>query len=342
MMQKRYLQPVVIAVGGNSIDGLEQPTAQNIVRLAKQGRTLITHGNGPQVGAKLEAAEEAGLTKTIAQCTRETQKEIGQALQQSIHREIHHRNLPIHVFRPSVIETRVVVDPKDPAFQTPSKFIGRNFPLTKFVDQAQQRPDGLFDWTEAGITWQMKEVPGQPGMFRRVVPSPKPVKIHPDDLAEIKKSIFLGKMVIGVGGGGIPIFPDGSEVEAVIDKDLATALLCREIEAQSLIISTGVPYVAHHFKQPYQQDILYYQLRHALSNLKADQYPAGAMGEKIEAAINVLRYGVNNVLISQPKSIWINNEGTTITRGIDLIGRLLNFARKTGLISRDLQRWLVT
>ncbi|MBU1895014.1 MAG: carbamate kinase, partial [Candidatus Omnitrophica bacterium] len=129
----------------------------------------------------------------------------------------------------------------------------------------------------------MKQVPGKPGILRRVVPSPKPISIHPDNLRDIKRAIFLGKMVIAAGGGGIPVLPDGSPVEAVIDKDLATALLCREIKARSLIISTGVRHVAHNFQNPFQEDILYYQLQDALWNLRRGQYPAGAMGEKIEA-----------------------------------------------------------
>jgi len=342
IIDTRAHQPVVAAVGGNSFEGLEAPTARNIVSLFRHNRLIITHGNGPQVGKKLEEAEEKGVAKSIALCTRETQVEIGEALRSSIQKAADQKNLPDYLFRPVINPTRVLVDPKDPAFTNPTKYIGREFAWEKIKDKCQKTGEDLFAWEEEGTTWSMKAVPGKHGIFRRVVASPKPIQIQANDLKEIRHGLFLGKMVIAVGGGGVPTFPDGSRAEAVIDKDLATALLCRELRAQSLVISTGVTYVAHDFAQTRQKDILYYQLKHALRNLKRGQYPAGAMGEKIEAAINALRFGVNEVMITHPTAGWEDSEGTIITRGLDLSGRILNLARMLRLRSNDLQRWLVT
>ena len=342
LVGKRTDQPIVVAVGGNSFEGLEEATARNIVNLARHSLVVITHGNGPQVGKKLEEAEDLGIKKSISECTKETQLDIGLALSEYIRIETEKMNLSAFDYAPEIIETHVVVDPNDPAFQNPTKYIGREFPLEKFKSNSSERGNGLYNWEEGRQTWIMKEVPGKSGIFRRVVPSPKPLRIYPFDLNDIRKSVRRGKNVIAVGGGGIPVFPDGTRAEAVIDKDLATALLCQYLEAQSLIISTGVNYVAHNFKKSDQKDILYYQLQHALRNLKKGEYPEGAMGEKIEAAINVLRFGVNEVLISDPESSWVDNEGTFITRGIDFTGRLYNLARSLDIKPEGLQRWLVT
>lgn len=344
MWDTRAHKPVVVAVGGNSVDGLENPTANNIITLHRYNRLVVTHGNGPQVGKILEEAEKAGITKSLAQCTRETQQEIGEDLRRHIYIKANERHLPPSVEDTVINFTHVFVDPEDPAFKNPTKYIGREFDRQTIMLGAREKENGLYEWKKGSATWIMKEVPGKPGIFRRVVASPKPIKTHPQDLAEIESGVFLHKIVIAAGGGGVPIFPDGSRAEAVIDKDLATALLCRELEAQSLVISTGVRYVAHNFASPKQKDILYYQLKHALRNLKkkTGEYPAGAMGEKIEAAINALRFGVNEVMITHPQASWINGEGTIITRGLDFTGRLYNLARFLGFAPLELQRWLVT
>lgn len=339
----RAKQPTVIAIGGNSLTsqqekGLEEATARNIVELAKLGQVVITHGNGPQVGEKLNQAEEAGCEKSINMATRETQQEIGDIISKHIMHQAKNSGLSY----PTIIQTRVIVNPKDSAFQQPTKYIGKTYPKRRIQSLLKDRGDGTYEWEEADIVWIMKEVPGKPGVLRRVVPSPKPINIYPDDLNLINKEIAAGNIVIALGGGGIPIFHNEMPAEAVIDKDLATALLCREIRARQLIIPTGEPFVAHDYRKPAQKNILYYWLQHALENLHQGEYPAGEMGEKIEAAINALRFGVNQVLITSPETSWINNEGTIITRGADLSGRIHNFKRRLGMASNELERWLVS
>jgi carbamate kinase len=186
----------------------------------------------------------------------------------------------------------------------------------------------------------MKELPNKPGLYRRVVPSPKPLQIYPADLAVIQDAYQRIYTIVAAGGGGVPVLADGTAVEAVIDKDLASALLCREMAAAELIISTGVRYVAHNYGQADQQDIAYYWAKHALANLLTGQYPAGQMGETIEAAINALRFGVNQVLITEPSAHWSLDEGTVITRGFDLEKRIERLLLGPPLRD-ELQRWLI-
>jgi carbamate kinase len=221
LVHARSSQPVVAAIGGNSLEGLEKDTAINIAFLANRHSVVVTHGNGPQVGKKLDEAEEQNVKKSINEATAETQVEIGEILKQNI-LEVGNWLYPERV---EVISTRVIVDPNDPAFKHPTKYIGEKFSLEYFAYKSSKREDGLYDWVEKGNVWTMKEVPGKPNIFQRVVPSPKPLRIHPQDLAKTKNALAKYKIAIAVGGGGIPIFPDGSPVEAVIDKDLATALL---------------------------------------------------------------------------------------------------------------------
>lgn len=337
----RFFQPTVVAIGGNSFSGQEAATAANIIRLHLSHRLIITHGNGPQVGEKLEQAEAVKTKKSIAQCIAETQLEMGETLKQHLDIEGSRAGLPSYYFRLKIIPTRIIVDLNDIAFNNPSKFIGREFPLDYFEPQSVRRTDGFYDWIEGGETWVMKELPKKTGIFRRVVPSPKPLQIYPADLAAILEAHQRGYTVVAAGGGGVPVLADGTPVEAVIDKDLASALLCREVEAAELIISTGIRYVAHNYRQPDQMDIAYYWAKHALANLLTGQYPAGQMGEKIEAAINALRFGVNQVLITEPGARWDLNEGTVITRGADLTGRFYNLAVRLGLRPNELRRWLI-
>ena len=336
----RLDRPVVVAIGGNSFKGQEAATARNIVEIAAQVPTVITHGNGPQVGHKLQEAERTGQTKLLADCTFETQIEMGRALKDNIQQE----QLPYKLRRKveiEVIPTRVIVDEHDPAFLNPTKFIGDPFPLEQFRQNSQPLTEGRYAWFRGNNAWIMKEVTGKPGIYRRVVASPKPIQIHPEDMQLIEDCMAAGRTVIAVGGGGVPIFPNGKKADAVIDKDLATALLCRQIEARQLIISTGVKYVAHQYGTPEQVDIQYYWLKQALGRLKSGEFKAGDMGEKIEAAINALRFGVNEVLITEPTASWAKHEGTLFTRGPDLTGRFYNLARNFGLVPDTLQRWLV-
>jgi carbamate kinase len=347
---------MVIAVGGNCFEGLEHATAKNILSILKSGHLpVITHGNGLQVGKLLEDHPE----KTVAKCVHKTQVEMGNRIKEELLGLAKQHGKKIEI---EVIPTRVLVDPQDPAFRTPTKGIGQHYTLSQLQKMPKDSknktkllriPEGnlikvIWPGKKKGINkeWIMKEVEGENVEYRRVVASPKPLGIHPQDFSRIRDNISQGKIVIAVGGGGVPIAIESTAeyvatqaVEAVIDKDLASALLARDLQARDLIISTGVREVALNWKKKNQVDIGYMQARQALKYVKKGQFEVGSMGEKMEAAINALRFGVNTVLITSPESNWANDEGTLLTRGIDLTGRFKNMVRRKPY---PIQRWLVT
>ena len=335
-------QPTVIAIGGNSFKGLELATAKNIIAMIKSGcLPIITHGNGPQVGELLIQHPD----KTLAQCVALTQKQIGTQLKGLLEKLAGQQKIPLKVV---VIPTRVIVNKKDAAFANPTKYIGPRYTLNQLTQMGKltKTPQGIGRFTlrkNDAQEWAIKAVAGENGQYRRVVASPKPLDIHPEDLKEIRHAMAEGKLVIAVSqirqtDGSIK---EHSE-EAVIDKDLASAVLTWTLKARDFIISTGVPQVCLDWGTANSQEIRYFQTKQAQHKLFAGQFPAGSMGEKIEATIAALRVGVATVLITNPQSNWIKNEGTIFTRGIDLTGRAFNFARRLGLVPNEIQRWLVT
>ncbi|MBU1026587.1 MAG: hypothetical protein KKA31_02535 [Candidatus Margulisbacteria bacterium] len=337
----RKAQPTVIAIGGNSFKGLERATAKNIIAMIKAGCSpIITHGNGPQVGELLIKHPD----KTLAQCVAMTQEQMGAALKTQLETLASRENIALEV---AVIPTRVIVDKNDPAFKNPTKYIGPRYTLDQLsqMGKLSKTPQEIGRFTlrkDDGQEWAIKEVAGEKGQYRRVVASPKPLAIHPEDLSRIKDAMAQAKLVIGVGGGGVAVSQNNQLEEAVIDKDLASAVLSWTLKARDFIISTGVPQVCLDWGTAAPQNITYFQTRQAQRKLFGGQFPAGSMGEKIEATIAALRVGVNTVLITHPSSAWVKNEGTIFTRGIDLTGRAFNFARRLGLVPNEIQRWLVT
>lgn len=335
--------PTVIAVGGNSFEGLERATAKRIVDLIQSGRTpVVTHGNGLQVGDLLLKYPE----KTIAQCVHITQVEMGKQMKKELLREAAKRNISVDV---KVIPTRVIVDAKDPAFNNLTKYIGPDYTLPELhrgdlgITRKLLTKLGMYKIIRPnGKEWIIKEVTEEKGKFRRVVASPTPLEIHPDDLAKIQKHVADGKVVIAVGGGGVAVsrtpmeegFKEGP-MEAVIDKDLASALLTKALKARELIISTGVKHAALNWNKKNQQNIRYMQTALAIENVQAGHFLAGSMGEKIEASVYaVSQAGLDWALISHPESDWLGFEGTIITRGLDVGGRFYNLSKK-----KEIRRW---
>lgn len=427
----------VIAVGGNSIGELQTPTIEQILLFRAP---VLTHGNGPQVGELVIKHPDW----TLNQCVRQTQDDIGNALKTDLEAQLRARGRTDVTIQ--VIPTRVIVDANDPAFKKPTKPIGKWYTLAEVeaLGTIERRADGLLyikekDWcigTPSGAKDSTR-------IYRRVVASPKPLAIHPEDLAKIKAGAREGNIVIACGGGGVPYVQeaDGTlrPVEAVIDKDLASALLSRALKARDLIISTGEKVVSHYYRIPSREEpvaqygVDYFMLRSALRNLrggtvvksdfnflgtkrrevwrvlkdagfigegfllgynkilphnpvnldgfraclraylsptvtdkeidivylmleraKKGQFPAGTVGEKVEAVINALRGGVNTAMITHPNRIWIKFEGTIFTRGWDIGGRLHNlgiwlgnqaeklFGSRWFLPKDEIQRWLVT
>ncbi|MBU0676753.1 MAG: carbamate kinase [Verrucomicrobia bacterium] len=292
---------VIIAIGGNSLISDSQhmtvldqyqaagETSQHIAGIVEEGyRVVVTHGNGPQVGFILlrsEIARDQLHQVPLESCVADTQGAIGYQVEQTLLNEFRRRKLERHV---ASIVTQVVIDRNDPAFDDPSKPIGPF--MTEQVAQEHSKSEG----------WKVKEDAGRG--WRRVVPSPKPLRIIELDI--VRKLLKEDVVVIAVGGGGIPVYEDENGMlqgcAAVIDKDKASCLLGKELGAEVLIISTGVDKVALNYGKPDEKVLDEITVAEARRYLEEGQFPAGSMGPKIEAAIDFLEHGGQRVIITQP------------------------------------------
>lgn len=306
---------LVIALGGNAITppdlegtipqqyAATRQTCGNIVALIERGHDiLLTHGNGPQVGnvlRRVECARDEIYPLPLDVCVADTQGGMGYMIQQCMENELLHRTLKKSIV---TVITQVVVRSDDPAFRNPTKPIG---PFMG-IEEAEDR--------KKADRWQVVEDAGRG--YRRVVPSPRPVRII--EIGAIRALIRERCIVIACGGGGIPVAVDGDGdirgVECVIDKDLATALLACEIGAKSMIISTGVEKVAIHFKKPNQVLLDEMRLSDARAYQQQGHFPAGSMGPKIESAIYFLEHGGREVIITTPAHLADALDGKTGTR----------------------------
>jgi carbamate kinase len=307
----------VIAIGGNSLikdkekqrveDQYEaaRETALHIAQMIQQGWTVaVSHGNGPQVGFILRRSEIAARAEGLHEipldvCGADTQGAIGYALQQNLYNYFQEMGIDKSV---ATVVTQTEVSADDPAFANPSK------PIGGFMgpDEAARRQ------TNEG--WNVVEDAGRG--WRRVVPSPIPVRIVEEDA--VKTLISAGVITITVGGGGIPVVAgeDGKlrGVAAVIDKDLASALLANVIGADLLIISTAVEKVALHFGKPEQTWLDEMSLAQAKEYLaEGIHFAAGSMAPKIQAAILFLERGGQRVIITNPENVERALEGETGT-----------------------------
>lgn len=295
-------QPLaVIAIGGNSLIKDNQKmtvvdqyaaageTSHHIAALVAAGyRVVVTHGNGPQVGFILlrsDLAKNVLHQVPLESCVADTQGAIGYQVGQTLANELRRQNL----HKPVVtVVTQVLVAPDDPAFQNPTKPIGPFY--TEEDAQKHAAADG----------WTLKEDAGRG--WRRVVASPRPLAIIEEET--IRLLLQQDVIVIAVGGGGIPVVENAAgDLEgraAVIDKDLASCLLAKNLKADLFIISTGVDKVAVDFKKPTQRFLDTLTVAEARKYLAEGQFPAGSMGPKIEAAIDFLVHGGKKVIITQP------------------------------------------
>jgi len=298
-MQMKPSETIVIALGGNALwssDGggakgqLEviERSCQKIAQIIKGGaRVVLTHGNGPQVGELLiqqEQAREFAAPRPLDVCVAMTQGEIGYLLQQSLRRALRACGLEIPVV---TLITQVVVDPRDPAFEEPTKPIGPFYSESEAEDLRRMKG------------YVLKRVRGGERPYRRVVPSPRPLRIVEEGC--IRELVEAGQVVIACGGGGVPvIWRDGrlEGVEAVIDKDLASERLATALEARTLLILTDVERVALHYGTPEQIDLDRLSLKEAKRYLAEGEFPPGSMGPKIEAAIRFLENGGERVIIA--------------------------------------------
>jgi carbamate kinase len=310
-------QLAVLAIGGNSLikdkDHIAlssqyeaiQETSTYIAGLIAEGLNLIiTHGNGPQVGFIYRRGELARHELPLIPldiCGADTQGAIGYMIQMALLNDL--RKLGIEK-KVAAVVTKTIVDRDDPSFQNPSK------PIGSFMSEEE----AILRRKEAG--WQVIEDAGRG--FRRVVPSPLPKEII--ELYVIRLLIENGYTVIAAGGGGIPVIRnergDLEGVEAVIDKDLSSSLLARNIGADTLIISTAVDAVYLNFGKTDQRAIRYTTLPEIKQYLKEGHFKPGSMKPKIEAIIHFLEGGGQKAIITSPENLLkaIRGEsGTTIT-----------------------------
>ena len=283
------MSKIVIALGGNALgkDPVEQlklleGVAKIIVDLVKGGNKIVlTHGNGPQVGQILLAMDYAanGKAKTpsmpFAECGSMSQGYIGYQLQQCLQDELERQKVKKGC---ATLITQVLVDPKDSAFQNPTKPIGMFY--TKDEAMKIQKEKG----------YQFVEDAGRG--YRRVVPSPKPIDIVEKKI--IKQLVNHDNIVICAGGGGIPVIKtDKIEllqgVEAVIDKDRSAALLAKQIGADVLLILTAVDKVSIHYNTPEQIDLDSLTVSEAKKYIKDGEFAKGSMLPKIEACIDFVK-----------------------------------------------------
>ncbi|MDR1045233.1 MAG: carbamate kinase [Candidatus Adiutrix sp.] len=306
----------VIAIGGNSLisskgkESLEDQhmavfeTARHIADIIEAGyQAVVTHGNGPQVGfilarSDLAAHEIHRISLVIA--VADTQGAIGYEIQQNLDNEMRRRG---RKSRTVSLVTQVLVDKNDPGFKNPTKFIGGFYEESQLPEIRKNHPD-----------WILKADANRG--FRRVVASPRPQGIV--ELEAVENMVKAGFNVVTVGGGGIPVIEENGRLEgvpAVIDKDLATCLLAEKLKSDLLIISTGVPQVAINFGRPDEEKLGRVKAGQMARYLAEGHFPPGSMGPKIEAALNFLRNGGREVIITDPPNLGAaikENKGTHI------------------------------
>jgi carbamate kinase len=306
----------VVAFGGNALLRPEdRGTQEEQIGRAKQAarwlaeivrhdyKLIVVHGNGPQVGNILVQAEEASTKippQSLDVCVAQTEGSIGFMLQQAIRNRLESIGVGGEVV---TVLTEVEVDAGDPAFKRPTKPIGPFF--TRYRAEALERDLG----------WTMREDAGRG--WRHVVPSPRP--LHILNVRTIRRMLEEASVVIAAGGGGVPVVRgrDGQwrGIEAVIDKDFASALLAIELNADVYIVLTGVPKIALDFGKPTQRSVERMTVAEAEKHLAAGQFPAGSMGPKVEAAIQFVKATDKQVLITEVEVLreaLAGNDGTVI------------------------------
>ena len=308
---------VVVALGGNAItrefeEGIIAQQFENtrrsllsVIQYIRHGyRVVITHGNGRQVGNALIRVEETRHIVPplpLGVIVADLGGGMGYMIEQCLQNKLNDRGLS----RPVItVLTQILVDKNDPSILNPTKFVGPFFKKEQVnVIETKRR-------------WIVKEDPGRG--FRRVFPSPIPKEIVEKDI--IRLLVDQNIIVIAAGGGGIPVYREESGwlegVDGVIDKDLASAVLAHDIDAQDLLILTGVDRVALNYNKENQKNLSTLSLKEAKSYLEDGQFPKGSMGPKIQAAINFLEQGGEKVTITSIENAvdaLVNNSGTVIT-----------------------------
>lgn len=300
------MKTAVVAIGGNAVlRAGEEATIENQMKnlrrtcghlaemIADGYDMVLTHGNGPQVGNILlqnELCRADIPAMPLDVCVAESQGQLGYMIQQALTEALCRRGLEKIVV---CLLTRVVVDPEDEAFKNPTKPIGPYYTQ----EEAGELREAM-GWT---FVEDLKR-----GGFRRVVPSPEPVRIV--ERSAIRRLVFGGEhqaeVVIAAGGGGIPVIEKNGRyegVEAVVDKDLAACVLACDIQERLLILLTDVDWVFVNYGKEDAKPLGRVNLEEIEELEKEGHFPPGTMGPKIQAAIRFLRHGGSEVIITSPE-----------------------------------------
>ena len=317
-MKKR----AVVALGGNAIlrgneDGtiVQQEknvtdTLENLVPLLREGYELVlTHGNGPQVGNILMRNDAGEQLYGIAPmplniCVADSQGGIGFMIERMMRNVLNKYGIDKNVIS---MVTLVEISADDPAFQNPSKRIGKVYSKAEADRLAQQKG------------WVFKPSSKSKDGFRRVVPSPAPIDIVNKEI--IRQLLENGNIVIAAGGGGIPVYFDENNdvrtLDAVIDKDMASGMLATNILADELYILTDVPFIYKDFGQETQEKLEFLDYTDTIKHLKNGTFAEGTMEPKIKACLNFIKNGGYKSIITEATKLADKSYGSKITMEYD-------------------------
>ncbi|WP_321996230.1 carbamate kinase [Draconibacterium orientale] len=318
-MKKR----AVVALGGNAIlRGNEEgtivqqeknvtDTLENLVPLLRESYELVlTHGNGPQVGNILMRNDAGEQLYGIAPmplniCVADSQGGIGFMIERMMRNVLNKYGIDKNVIS---MVTLVEIDANDPAFQNPSKRIGKVYSKTEADRLAQQKG------------WDFKPTSKSKDGYRRVVPSPTPVDIVNKEI--IRQLLENGNIVIAAGGGGIPVYFDENNdvrtLDAVIDKDMASGMLATNIGADELYILTDVPFIYKDFGEETQEKLEFLNYSDTLQHLKNGTFAEGTMEPKIKACLNFIKNGGSKSIITEATKLADKSYGSKITMEYDI------------------------
>lgn len=312
----------VVALGGNAllrdneegtIEQQEQnatETVENLIHLIKDGYELIiTHGNGPQVGNILMRNDAGEKMYDIAPmpldiCVADSQGGIGYMIERILRNVLTKHGIDKNVI---TMVTLVEVDQNDPAFDNPTKRIGKTYSKTEAERLKHEK------------NWMFKPSAKVTNGFRRVVPSPAPLEIINKETIDLL--VRNGNIVIAAGGGGIPVYYDNERnvrtVDAVIDKDRASGLLAQNIQADELYILTDVPFIYKDYGKPSQEKLEFLNYADALKYLEMGTFAEGTMEPKIRACLDFISRGGKKSVITEARQLEDKSFGSKITMEYD-------------------------